>query len=154
MTAGERWQIPIHSHRRKRPVLTEPLTGILAYQARRREKTQRECLKEVQREYAERFNAAEDQQQLREVAAEYQRTMALIGIGPDDMRNHGCVVPPAANANPQPAFIPPSRRPRRAGVLMVAAAGFFALGWVYLLIALVSVLTYYPRRAYHRFTGK
>ena len=136
--------------------MTEPLTGFFAYQARRREKTQRECLKEVQREYAERFNAAEDQQQLREVAAEYQRTMALIGIGPEDMRNHGCFVPPAANANPhpRPASIPPARRLRRAGVLMAAAGGFFALAWVYVLIALVSVLTYYPRRAYHRFTGK
>ena len=126
--------------------MTEPLTFFPAYQARRREK--------IQREYVERFAAAETQQQLRAVTDDYHRALALIGIGPDDMRNHGCVVPPAANANPQPAFIPPSRRPRRAGVLMVAAAGFFALGWVYLLIALVSVLTYYPRRAYHRFTGK
>lgn len=130
--------------------MTEPLKFFPAYQARR--------LPEIQRQYVERFNAAETQQQLRNVTDDYHRALALIGIGPDDMGNHGCIIPPAANVNanqhPRPASIPPARRLRRAGFLMAAAGGFFALSWVYVLIAMVSVLTYYPRRAYRRITGK
>lgn len=128
--------------------MTETLTPFPACQERLR--------RQIRREFGERLEKAENQKQLKEVTEQYQLAMAAIGIGPDDMEHHGCVVPPAANANPhpRPASIPPARRLRRAGVLMVAAGGFFALAWVYLLIAMVSVLTYYPRRAYHRLTGK
>lgn len=110
----------------------------------------------VQREFVERFDKAESQKKIKEVTAQYHLALAAIGIGPDDMERHGIVVPPAANANPRPrpASIPPGRLFRRAGVLMAAAGGFFALSWVYLLIAMVSFLTYYPSRVYRRFAGK
>lgn len=118
------------------------------YQARRRE--------QIQREYVERFKEAETQQQLRKVTEDYHLALALIGIGPDDMDDHG--LPPAANATPEPkrdpASIPTTKRLRRAAVMMAVAGGFFALSWVYLLIAITSFVTYYPRRAYDRITGK
>lgn len=122
--------------------MSEPLTFFPAYQARRREK--------IQREFVERFKAAETQQQLRDVTANYHLALAEIGIGPDDMEHHGLVVPQAANANPQPASLPPSRKLRRAVVLMGAAAGCFVLSFVYLWLAIRSSLSYFARRVYRR----
>lgn len=130
--------------------MTEPLTGFYAFQARR--------LEVIQRDYVERFKKAETQQQLKDVTAQYHLALAQIGIGPDDMEGHGLVIPPAANANPEPtpepASIPTTTRLRRAAVMMAVAGGFFVLSWVYLLIAFTSFVSYYPRRAYYRLTGK
>lgn len=90
--------------------------------------------------------------------ADYLRALALMGIGPDDMEAHGCIVPPAANSNPEPDRVaepvPTTTRLRRAAVMMAVAGGFFVLSWVYLLIAIASFVTYYPRRVYYRLTGK
>lgn len=122
--------------------MTEPLTFFPAYQARRREK--------IQREFVERFKAAETQQQLRDVTADYHLALAKIGIGPDAPDDTTPSVPPAANANPRPASIPAPRKLRRAGVLLAAVGGCFVLSWVYVFIAIRSSLSYLARRVHHR----
>lgn len=122
--------------------MTEPLKFFPAFQARQLEK--------IQRDFSERFRAAENQRQLKVIRDDYHLALAAIGIDSAIPEATVLVDKTIANENPRPVRGPATKAFCKSAVMAVAVVGCGLLSFVYLFLAIRSSLSYLARRVYHR----